>query len=439
MPQILDLNELVLNIAPIFQFLKTWLWVFLFFLFFYLFKKLLFLYKWWRNEIFNTTQKKILLEIKISKDTLKPIRAMENVLAGIWHTVYDPSSWWEKWIDGKFLLSFSLEIASIGGEPHFFIRIPEQIKNAVEAGIYAQYPEAEITVAEDYTKYVPQNIPNKDWDLWGTDYELLKEDSYPIKTYKDFETERETKEEKRIDPINSLLEALIKINAGEQLWIQINAKPITRTEIDWVKKGEEVRDKITKRPEKPKMKPIIHEMADIIITGETSSSSSQEENKEIIPPEMRLTPGERIVVSKIEEKISKIGFQTTIRFIYLGKKDVFFKPNLRLIFNFFANFTSLNLNGFKPWGETITKVQKSWFLPRNFFLPRRVYLKKRKMFRNYILRFPPRFPNSPGNGGFILNVEELASLYHFPGKTVGPLFPRVEIKKREPPPGLPVE
>ncbi|GAI18321.1 unnamed protein product, partial [marine sediment metagenome] len=69
------------------------------------------------------------------------------------------------------------------------IRIPEKNRDSAESAIYSQYPEAEISIADDYTKYIPQDIPNKDWDLWGSDYKLLKENPYPIKTYLKFETE----------------------------------------------------------------------------------------------------------------------------------------------------------------------------------------------------------------------------------------------------------
>jgi len=51
-------------------------------------------------------------------------------------------------------------------------------------------------------------------------------------------------------------------------------------------------------------------------------------------------------------------------------------------------------------------------------------------------------PLFPGAGGtFILNTEELASLFHFPGRAVAPVpfVSRIEAKKGEAPPGLPIE
>ncbi|MDZ4229552.1 MAG: hypothetical protein U1C53_00250, partial [Candidatus Veblenbacteria bacterium] len=57
-----------------------------------------------------------------------------------------------------------------------------------------------------------------------------------------------------------------------------------------------------------------------------------------------------------------------------------------------------------------------------------------------ILRHYAGRSNRRGHGeGFILNTEELATLYHFPVVTVkAPLVKKTEAKKAEPPFGLPV-
>jgi len=99
---------------------------------------------------------------------------------------------------------------------------------------------------------------------------------------------------------------------------------------------------------------------------------------------------------------------------------------------FFTSFATQNLNALRPWGKTITKIVY-------FMIKRRTYLRKRKIFRNYSLRVPPLFPR--GGGTFVLNTEELATLFHPLGRVVGPapFVPRIEAKKGEPPPGLPIQ
>jgi len=436
-----SLKILIPILSPIWEILKSWWWLPLPFILWWPFS---FLWRWWRTDIFIKKTKFILLEIKIPKEVLKPVRAMETVMEHLWQILYDPADWWEKWVEGKIVHSYSFEIVSIGGEAHFFVRIPESGRDPVEAAIYSQYPDAEISVADDYTKYVPQDIPNKDWDLWGADYKLLKENPYPIKTYLKFETEREVLEEKRIDPLAGLLEAMAKIKPGEQLWIQMTAQPVRGDlEVLWLKEGEKIRDELARRTEKvPVRKPMIMEAADILITGEPPGGLKKEE-RELIPPEMKLTPGEREIISGVEQKMAKRGFQTNIRFIYLGKRDVFFKPKLRLPLSFFSAFVTQNLNALYPYGQPlITKVPKSWFLPLNLVRNRRLYLRKRTIFRKYRLRVHPFFPRkNRWPSGFILNTEEMATIFHFPGRRVAPapFIERIEAKKGEAPPGLPSE
>lgn len=412
----------------------TWWWVVVPFI---LIKPLAFLYKWWRTDCWLKKQKWVSLEIKMPRDVFKPIRAMESAMASIHGASYQPPDPWETWVDGQVQLSVSFDIVSVGGETRFYIRTPVGYRDSIEAAIYTQYSEAEIKEVEDYTKSVPQNMPNKEWDLFGGDYKMLKDDHYPIKTYRQFETEREVVEEAKIDPMASLLEAMNKVKPGEQFWIQIMAAPIGETVLGaWIAQGKVLRDKLARRPEVSKPKPILQEAAGILITGKLSEEKVE---KDIIPPEMKLTPGEKDVLVAIEEKMSKPIFNVSIRFIFLGKRDVWYKGNFRLIFTFFQTFATFNLNALFPIGSTFTKIHKHWFLPANKLIPRRSYLRCRKLFRNYIRRLSPFFPR-PG-GTFHLSTEEMASLYHFPGAAVAPSagVSRVEAKRGEAPLQLPME
>lgn len=423
-------NNFSLFLTAVWQTLKNWWWLPLPFI---LWGPFLFQYRFWKINEWLKKQKSVSLEIILPKEVLKPIRAMESVISGIGAVIYKPPDWWETWVDGEVQLSAHLELVSIDGNPHFYIRIPAGARQAVETTIYAQFPEAEVKIVEDYTKTVPQNIPNKDWDLFGSDYKLLRDDPYPIKTYPEFETEHETKEEKRIDPIAALMEAFARMEPGEQFWVQISIEPLgddppNSTNLsDFVNKAKKLRDKLAMRPEKVvKTKPIIQGVAEILLQGKTEEKMKE---KEMFPPEMRLTPGERDVVAAIENKISKPLYKTNMRFIYLGPKKIWVKGNFRYIFTFFNQFMTVNRNGLIPVGKTITKIHKSWFLPLNLLQKRRQYLRCRKLFKNYVRRNSPYFPR-PG-GTFVLNTEEIASLFHFPGKTVVPTpsVSRVEAKK----------
>jgi len=421
-------KSVFLTLWAIWAIIKNWWWIPLPFL---LYPHFLFFWKWYRVEQYDNKVPRILLEIKIPKEVVKPIKAMEQVMAGL-HGIHDVFNWREKWLQGEYQLAISLEIASVEGKIHFFIRTPKIFKSIVESNVYSQYPDAEISVVEDYTKFIPQQIPNKDWDLFGFDFINTKPDPYPIRTFKDFEEVKELVEEKRLDPLSNLLDGMAIIGPNEQMWLQIVIRPV-REEIPWQKQGREIVDELVHREKKEgvAMPSVFKEAADVLISGTPPGQFSTEEvSGELIPPEMKLTPGERDIVKAIEDKIAKFGFNVNIRCLYLAKKDSFMKPKSRNFYGFFKNVSTENMNGLKPWTKTMPKVQ--WLMKK-----RRTFLKQRTLFRRYQRRFSPLFPKLGGT--FILNTEELATLYHFPGRAVAPApaIPRVEAKKGEAPSELP--
>ncbi len=447
-----------LNLLPIlFQILKNWWWFFLTIILLYPSKLF---YLWWINwEVWYKKNKWILIEIKPPAEVLKPFKAMEDVIHSLWG-VYDSPKWREVWCEGEFQHDpywFSLEIASFGGDVRFYIRILEEWKDTFEAAIYAYYPEAEISVVEDYTKNVPQNIPNKDWDLYSEDYTLMRDEIYPIRTYSTFFEEKPDVplEEKRLDPMYSFLEALGKLQSGEQIWLQIVAAPTTNNDNPWITHGKAIANKLARRPELQKQKGIFQEAEETVshvVTGTPPPAPQKEEG--FIAPELRLTPGEKEVLSGVERKISKQGFKTWIRQVYVCKKD---EPHnfgtYKIIRTYLmSHFMTENLNSLIYYGPTRSKIHY-WLRGR------RLYMRKRKQFRHYIERFPPYFPWNlkgepfphflldlihyplgPGiRGTCILNAEELATIYHFPPKIIVPTVQRVEEKRAGPPSELPVE
>jgi len=442
----MDLAIVVYYVNILWDIIKNWWWICFPFV---LWRPFLFWWLWWRQETWMLAQKSVVLEIKMPKDVLKPLRAMEQAFSAMWGSVLDPPDWWEKWFEGKTLLSLVLEMVSTDGEPHLYVRVHESRRNAIEAALYSQYPDAEISLVNDYTKNVPQNIPNKDWDLWGTDYELSQPGVYPLKTYTSFFEEKEAaKEEKRIDPLSTLLEGLGTFKPGEHLWIQMSVKPIMSSKnpmegYEFIKQGREIANKLAKRPEKAKAKSILQEAVDELVSGKIPGEEKKE--VELFPPEMRLTPGEKDIVQGVENKIAKRCFDSFVRFVYIAKRDVYFGGAKAIPFGFFNQFSTENLNQIKPWPKTITKIKKYInFLGKpipvfEILRARRVFVRKRRLFFRYITRHPPVFPK-PG-GTFLLNTEEVATMFHFPGRGVAaaPFISRVESKRGEAPLDLPME
>ncbi|MFA5086515.1 MAG: hypothetical protein WC468_02960, partial [Candidatus Paceibacterota bacterium] len=368
----------------------------------------------------------------------RPLRAMEAVFSAFWGSYDPPTKWKERHFKGKRILGASFEIVGIDGVPHFFVRLPANNRKLLESSIYAQYPEVEIVEVPDYTKLVPEDIPNKEWDIWGTDFELIKSDVYPIRTYESFFEEKPdvAKEEKRIDPLSHLFEEISKMQAGEQLWIQMFLLPRGPKEAaGFFERARQEVDKLSKRPEKPGFNALLIDFWNLLVRGEVPATEVQEEDT-FLPPEMKLTPGEREIVAAIERKKSKNVFLSFIKYAYVAKRKVFFNGAKGFGTSFFNQFGTQNLNSMKPWSMTTTKVHSP-----ELFTARKLYLRKRDLLENYRTRDPGFDPFPVEGAMYYLNAEEVATIYHFPSAIGVPTasLKRMETKKGAPPAQLPVE
>ncbi len=356
----------------------------------------------------------VLLEIKLPKETYKSPKAMEVVLNSFYQKT-DPN-WYEAWWEGKIRMWSSLEMVSIDGNVHFFIRIISKLKNTVESHIYSQFPGIEVHEVKDYVFGVPY-LTSDEWQLHGSEYKLAKEDAYPIKTYIDYGMEKDPIDEMyRIDPMTATLEFLGSLGPGEQVWIQIL---IMAAKKRFKKKGTLFETLFEKGEWKDEAKAIVDKMMKRDKKSEEKTFGS-----------LALSPGERSAVEAVERSVSKLGFDTGIRVIYVAKKEKFDPARVVSLGGVFRQYNTLNLNSFKA---TRSASFDWWEDPIGFRLPRR----KRKLFLGYCERGYFYRPHS--RKPFVLNTEELATIYHFPGQVAEvPTFSRIESKKSEPPANLPI-
>ncbi|HET9641693.1 MAG TPA: hypothetical protein VFP46_02500, partial [Candidatus Paceibacterota bacterium] len=105
-----------------------------------------------------------LLEIKLPRNLVKTPLAMETVLSNI-HYKKGESNWYQLYWLGQVRPWWSLEIASFGGEIHFFIWTRSDFKKLVENAFYAQYPGVQLTEAVDYTRTI--SAKPGEWEIWG--------------------------------------------------------------------------------------------------------------------------------------------------------------------------------------------------------------------------------------------------------------------------------
>src|SRR3989344_4459607 len=178
---------IVIAIVVWIPFLRPWWWIFapLF-----LAIELKTLYKWWMNWDYGYSKTKwVMLEIIPPKEVLVPLKAMEDVFATMWGPLIDHPSWREIFCTGSldyYTDWMSWEIVSIEGQLHFYVRVTAGHRPSLETTLYGHYPELEIHEVDDYTKNVPHNMPNEEWDVYGEDFILGTDQVYPIKTYEKF-------------------------------------------------------------------------------------------------------------------------------------------------------------------------------------------------------------------------------------------------------------
>ncbi|MCK4553514.1 hypothetical protein KAU19_00940 [Candidatus Parcubacteria bacterium] len=383
---------------------------------------------------FKKQQKFILLAIDIPRDNRQTPKAVENIfsyLAGAHGTI----SFIEKWWEGRYQLSMCLEIVSIDGYIQFLIHTPEQFRNLVESAVYSQYPDAEITEVDDYTEGMPTKFPDDEWDIWGCEFIQKINPAYPIKTYKEFEHQMGAPETQYKDTMASLMDLGSSLGKGEQLWFQILLTPIG---FEWPEIGDKEISKVIGEKSKSGYN-IIDTMLDTLgiwfgyfrdeILGGASAEESKKEEKEDMFKMMNLKPKEKKQVEAIQEKVSRLGFDFKMRFIYLAKKEVMNKPKVCSGFiGFIKQFTHMDLNQLKPdLDKTATRASY-------FFKDYIINAKKRKIMIGYKDR-DDNIGRKPG----ILNIEELATIWHFPVETVAkaPLLQKTPVRKAEAPAALP--
>ncbi|MBP9748523.1 MAG: hypothetical protein KBD17_02820 [Candidatus Pacebacteria bacterium] len=383
----------------------------------------------------------IVLEIVPPREVLRSPKAMELFFTNaLYH--YSHKGGKEQYWQGAVWFWFSLEIASIEGQVHFYIRTPSRMKTLIETQMYAQYPQAQVKQVEDYTLAVDEISPSSAWMGWGCEFGLKKAEAFPIKTYVDFGLDKDPKEEFKVDPIAPLIELFGSIEKGEQVWFQIVVTPSKKEyktkgtwfgTHDWVAESKE-------------------ELKRLLRPYTSTRQSSDEPTHYGI--EVRTPDTLKKVVEQVNNKTTKIGFETGVRLMYVAKKENYSmntRRNIRLILRQYANPDS---NSFRRMNATQGDYYSSYFgaseevvmmlsqrmlheyQNRGFFhLPLRHHLLNthtipwglRGLLKVY--KHPPTY---------VLNVEELATIWHFPGQILKvPTLTRIESKEAAPPPNLP--
>ncbi len=200
----------------------------------------------WRQEFFAAENPSVLLEIRIPEKHRRPVEAIEQIFAQV-HGLARTQTWWESWWKGQYVLKVAFEIVSFEGQTRFFVRPTYKHKHLLEAAIYAQYPESQIVELrpeDDFIHNFPDKMPDKEFDVLGSEYVLSKPDFYPLKTYKEYQNRFMREESYFADPLRHLLEIMQNLKEGEYLWYQMVLVPESD---DWNKRQKKNVDRLLGR------------------------------------------------------------------------------------------------------------------------------------------------------------------------------------------------
>ncbi|MDO8591328.1 MAG: type IV secretion system DNA-binding domain-containing protein [bacterium] len=330
-----------------------------------------------------------LLMLEIPRENDKKELAAEQMLAAL-HGILRSKR--ELRVSGTLQEHISLEIAAKAARIRFYIWTPKHLQAFVEGQIYAQYPTVQITEQEtDYSeRQLEQDV------IHTAELTLTETETIPIKTFPSFE----------VDPLASITATLAKLDKQEEeMWIQIIARPIAD---DWHKRGS-------------KMVARIRGGRGGLSGGGTATLNyaGQAFAALIRPPDASGKEGgsapdvserDKARITAIETKTQKLGYQVKIRLVYAGNDPRTARLRMQALVGAFKQFNTTNLNGFKVKNSSFRKDKQLEYQTR-FFI----------------------------DHGFILNIEELASLFHLPHTTVEtPNIVWATTKTAEPPANIPV-
>ena len=387
----------------------------------------------------------VFLNIKVPKENLVSTLAVESIFSQM-HALHSALTFANVYVEGKTQQWYSLELVSMGGKISFIVRVPKTAKNLVESSFYAHYPDAEIEVVDDYMEnfnFDPDQPGNV--DIWGTEFKVVEDFVFPIKTYRDFE--HPSAEEKIIDPLANLFEALNQMQPYEFYGIQIIIQPLGDDE--WKPAGEKkVKELIGEEiPHDTKFSDIILSPVNkfaafsykdtLLGGGHGHGAHGATEEKGPKNNWMSLTEMEKERVGLVERKLSKPGYRTKIRHLYIAPKDKFDPTKKGLIIGSYRPLGSSTSNKFKPETRNTWTGVDYVFSPEleKPYLDWKLKKKKRHFYKGYKNR-----DIHIGNPMFVMNVEEIATIYHFPitTKAVAASIEKTASKRAQPPANLPI-
>ena len=352
-----------------------------------------------------TSDSREVLEVQLSRneeedrDIQKSSLSAENMFSSLHGLLKDEPDLQEQ-------VSFEM-VASGDRGIRFYVTTPTNVLKFVESQIYAQYPSANINVVSDYTSAV--NSAHTNYEV--SHLTFSKPYFFPIKSFRDFET----------DPISSMTSAISNLIPGEEVWMQVLVRPIADT---WQQKGFDYVNSVREGADPSKTKSAFNiffdvlkkEIIEIIAGVLTGLFSRPPEGSDVKARYSTTTPrisaAKETEVKYIENKLSRMGFETVVRLVSASSDQGRVDVNLRSLTASFEQFSGTSINSLVSNVEDNKQAALTEYKNREFD--------------------PDR--------SLILNTEELAALFHFPLSHIDtPNISWIYSRKSEPPVNLPIE
>lgn len=252
----------------------------------------------------------------------------------------------------------------------FYLTVPRELRELVEKQVLAYYPTAAIDENKKFKVFDDQLVGA------GAELTLTRRFVLPIKTYKDLES----------DPLNGITNAFSKLGEQGRAVMQILIRP---TNGHWQDQVSHAAQAI----QEGKSIHVFHaswwgRALASLGHGFGEALKSSKQNEEDRMRQSKLTPMQEETLKDLNDKASKVGYETQIRIAVLAENYPAAQTQLATITTAFAQVKS-------PQGNSL-QVRR----PRSY----------RHFARDLILR------HFTGHRNQILTTEELTTLYHFPNR-----------------------
>lgn len=371
---------------------------------------------------FISSQAYILLEIKPPRNLVKTPLAMETFLASL-HLTGGESNWYAIFWGGTRPY-WSLEIASLEGQVHFFIWTRAKLRQIVEAQMYAQYPGVQVIEAPDYSRLI--SATPEDWSIWGCDYKQTGKDPLPIKTYVEYGLDKVQKEPEQVDPLANIIEFMSSIGKGEYLWLQFVIRAHKGEK--YAKQNKEGKPYTWKDEAKELVEEIRAKTRDVYVDADGKEQ----------PGFPNPTKGQSEQMAAIERNVSKFGFDVGARCIYFAKPKNFSAAIITHMIALFKPFSSEGWNGINSTGWMKTFDDFPWEIGvskrKDRFRRELVEVYRRRQFF-----YDPFYEGSLSpHDIMVMSTEEIATLFHVPSSSIeAPGLTRIQSATGKAPVNLP--